>query len=44
MSGLTTLDESDPSVLSEEAMAAAPPVAPGFTVRRASVARRSALD
>jgi hypothetical protein len=44
MSGLTTLDESDPSVLSDEAIAAAPPIAPGFTVRRTSVARRGALD
>jgi hypothetical protein len=45
MSGLEALDEAGARVLSEDVIAAAPPLAPGVAVRRiAAASRRDALD
>jgi hypothetical protein len=45
MGGLATLDEAGGRMLSEDAIAAAPPLAPGIEVHRvAAAARRAALD
>ncbi|WP_158274503.1 hypothetical protein [Cellulomonas sp. WB94] len=45
MGGLAALDETGGTLLSQDVLAAAPPLAPGIELRRvAAAARRATLD